>query len=37
MDDAAAREGSFGEIGRDKDRTIQYLGQLVANRMMIGI
>jgi ACS family glucarate transporter-like MFS transporter len=37
MDDAAAREGSFGENGRDKDRTIQYLGQLVANRMMIGI
>ena len=37
MDDAAAGNRSSGETGRDKDRTIQYLGQLVANRMMIGI
>ena len=37
MDDAATGKGSSSETGRDKDRTIQYLGQLVANRMMIGI
>src|SRR6516165_2258916 len=37
MDDATAGKGSSGETGRDVDRTIQYLGQLVANRMMIGI
>ena len=37
MDDAAAGKGSSSQTGRDKDRTIQYLGQLVANRMMIGI
>jgi ACS family glucarate transporter-like MFS transporter len=37
MDDAAAGKDASGETGRDKDRTIQYLRQLVANRMMIGI
>ncbi len=34
MDDAAARAGG---AEREKDRTLQYLGQLIGNRMMLGI
>jgi ACS family glucarate transporter-like MFS transporter len=35
MDDAAA--GRPGEAARAKDRTLQYLPQLIGNRMMLGI
>jgi|HubBroStandDraft_6_1064221.scaffolds.fasta_scaffold140971_2 ACS family glucarate transporter-like MFS transporter len=37
MDDAAAGKARTGEAGRDKDRTLHYLGQLIGNRMMLGI
>src|SRR5215469_2053226 len=36
MDDKAAAAGG-APAARDKDRTLQYLGQLMANRMMLGI
>jgi ACS family glucarate transporter-like MFS transporter len=37
MDGAAAGKARTGEAGRDKDRTLHYLGQLIGNRMMLGI
>jgi ACS family glucarate transporter-like MFS transporter len=37
MDGAAAGKVRPGEAGRDKDRTLHYLGQLIGNRMMLGI
>jgi MFS transporter, ACS family, glucarate transporter len=35
MDDATVK--AAGAASREKDRTLQYLGQLIGNRMMIGI